>query len=644
MLHKLTRRLAPLCMSVAGLMLSTSVLAAPPEVLNLAPANPAAVLVVPNMRVASNRIAAANQTVGSDMPQFDDLASQFRQSLGVLRGMRDDGAFMLVLTDASTLAGDKDKKSDTRPAIVLVLPVDDYATFLANFKATDTAGVTAIELPRGRPGFSKLLGSYALVSPRKDLLDSFAPANAGAALAQAAGLLGGKALEENDMTLIIDSKQMKGVLQPMLAATMKEQKSSGARPPVNETLTNTIISTLLEQSRMITLGLTVDDVAMAVTMTAQFDADSEMGKSLTNGTNSSSLLATLPDRPYVAAYSADLKNKFAFNLMQGIASMPLASASGAASEVRVFDANTTGLSGAIYAPRDLAFGQSLLNALLIVQADQPASFVKNFQKYISTANGQSIVYQFPRGKTGSMGDTIRIRTQYGANALSLGGVSIDQFKVDYDIPPAVINGMGDLGPVFMLIAGSNQSGYVGSAGKNTVITSRTDSQLVNDTFATASVESGIGSSKVLQNIGDRLPDKSVVQFYISTAGVVQIYNTMGNVHHLPPLPQPQTIEPVAVGIGSEASGMSARAVVPLSVLRYIQQTARDLMQSQEVEQPVAQQDTSRPPRASTPPRGTASGPQAVRDSVPTSSRPPASSGGPASAGGQGGPASAGGFD
>jgi hypothetical protein len=618
--HKLTRRLAVLCLSAASIFATAGVHAAPPAVLDMAPANPAALLIVPNMRDASDKIANANQLVGSNMPQLDDLASQFRQSLGVLRGLRDDGAFMLVLTDASTLSGNKDKDADTRPAIVLVLPVDDYATFLSNFKGEAVEGVTAIQLPRGRPGYARLVNGYALVSPRRELLTAYTAANAAADLAKTAGLLGAKALERNDLTLIIDSQAMKPVIGPMLQSTLMDDRRAGARPPAGQAMINTLIGSMLDQSRMVTVGMKFDDVAIEMEVTAQFEPDSETGKKLTAGNVKPTLLSAVPDRPYVMTYWADLSNKFALDLLQGIMSKPLANAGGAASEAVVFDANTKAVAGAAFAPRDLAFQQSLLNLFAVVESDQPRAFTTNVKNYITAANGQSMVYQYPRGTSG-LAENIRLSTRYSDNAMHLGGVSIDQFKVDYDIPPSVINAIGSMGPILSPIIGSSQTGYIGSTGKFTVVTSRPDSQLVNEGFATANNETGVGTSRSVQSIGARLPERSVMQWYISAAGLVQMYNTMGTIHRMPALAAPQTTEPIAVGIGSDAAGMTTRLVLPLSVLRYMQETADERIRANQPEQPMAQQNQGpqRPPRATAQqqqPQSNARGAQGVRDGVP----------------------------
>src|SRR5689334_14436438 len=122
--------------------------------LDQAPADSPVVIYVPSLSQLSQKLATFNDAAGLGMPNLVDALGMFKQQLGATKGLKDDGAMMIVITDPHIV-----EAADTGngPPTLLFLPTSDYGALVTALGGKPEDAIASVTMPGKRPGFARKL-------------------------------------------------------------------------------------------------------------------------------------------------------------------------------------------------------------------------------------------------------------------------------------------------------------------------------------------------------------------------------------------------------------------------------------------------------------------------------------------------------
>jgi hypothetical protein len=207
--------------TVAAVAVVQPLFAEVPAALSQAPQDAQLVFIVPSMSQFSGKLAMLNQNLGLDIPELADALGTFKAETGIGDGMNDTGSAMLVIHDLATAID-----TGEEPDILLILPVTDYAAFVAGFQeegaAPAGAGVTQVTMPDGQAGFARESGGYAILGNKEDAVANFTPGGDAGVIGGRVGSLGAKSLSESDAAVYIDLEALAPSLMPKIDQALAE--------------------------------------------------------------------------------------------------------------------------------------------------------------------------------------------------------------------------------------------------------------------------------------------------------------------------------------------------------------------------------------------------------------------------------------
>src|SRR5690554_3435335 len=98
-----------------------------PPVLDLVSAQSQVIVVIPSLSRLSERMGQVNDAAGFGIPGLGDTLGEFKRSVGIVRGLRDDGPMVLAFHRIDAEGG---------LPFTMLLPVSDFGAFVGNFGGT----------------------------------------------------------------------------------------------------------------------------------------------------------------------------------------------------------------------------------------------------------------------------------------------------------------------------------------------------------------------------------------------------------------------------------------------------------------------------------------------------------------------------
>ena len=150
---------------VAVLLLTCAAAAYAQQVQDQIPNDALVVMKVRNLSATSTKLGKFLTDLGlaAMVPGMNDPLAFTQKQLNISQGLRNDGDFAVVYRDPQASGEDPEK------SIVMLIPVSDYKSFLANFPDAKTDGeVSEVTMHKsGEPGFVAHWGNFAALSPSK---------------------------------------------------------------------------------------------------------------------------------------------------------------------------------------------------------------------------------------------------------------------------------------------------------------------------------------------------------------------------------------------------------------------------------------------------------------------------------------------
>ncbi len=580
--------------------------AALPPILDQVSADPAVLIIVPNLQKLSDKVAQLGQTLGvENNPKMSDLLGSIKEETGFIEGVQDDGALAIVFPDINEAI-----EQDRDPAVVVLVPTDDYAALVGNFGGDPTQPVTELTMKRGRRGYAKKIEGYAVFGDRKakEAVTVYQPGGAAQQIAQQTGTLGTRCLTSSDFTLVVNVTAMSAKLQGLLVEAMgqirqefeaeKDDPQFQQFAPFVACAINAYeqaAHALVRDTMSCVLGFDLTEQGFGATQAVQFRPDSYLATLFPGGGGAADQLAKIKDQPYLMAESADFRgvalNQIIDDLVNAFPDDQVGQegdGDGAKlmGQVMALLKDTADLvrpmkGGAMVylvpTQEAMGMGQSIFRGVSIYQTKDAEGYSEKFAKVFE---GYSNFFVAMQELADEEQPQMTFTSSYTKDVVQVDGVSVDQFQTQIQYPPEVMQEMGPMMPFMMMMGATGQTGYVATSGDHVIMTTHTDPQLIKQALGSIKNRGGLGSVGPIQKLrAQALPQESIFEFYLSVGGIVETANmfmAMMMGQQLP-IEVPADLPPVAWAMSAQDSGLVGRLYVPVSVMEFSKNTFEQSM-------------------------------------------------------------------
>ncbi len=575
---RLTRVLSAAVVFIGALAVPSAVLAQP-AVLDQLPADTPLVVLVPSLSGLSGKITLLHDALGLDQPQMVNVLAEFKNVTGMTEGLNDAGTFALVMPDALAMV---ENEGGDPPMLVLV-PVSDYAAFITNLNGDPSQAVATLTLPDGQTAFAKQTDGYAVLSPTQEDLDNFAPLEGEQSLRESIGQLGRGCVDRGDAAMIIKLDALAPVLMPILDIGMlqieqemaREMERDGAGGEIAALATKMVtayggaIKAVMNDTSTLVLGMDITEQGVGISKTAQFKPESRMAAIFAGGGDARPYLAKLAKGPYLASSAVNLQGvdvaAMLAPLEQIFSGDDLGSMGKLIQPLFGLIKPIKGFAMAYYQPQDMAMmGGGVFNAVSIVEVDDSQHYLASYKAYMEACDGVEIPIDPVNGTV------MKINGKYSSDVLQIEGVSVDDYQLQYELPPQIMQEMGPAAPFMMMMGATGQSGYVAAKGDYVITTNSRDAKLLKQALAGLDQNAGMGTGDGIEKVRRTAGfGPSMYETYISVSGIVDgTVNMMMAMMGQQPFPVPNDLPPVATALGLANGGAIGRMFVPMEVLKF----------------------------------------------------------------------------
>jgi hypothetical protein len=527
------------------------------------------------------RIQAGFEDLQNAIPMLPlDNAIDGVESMAMEFGPAYDGgrAAVVVIPNVMMLAA---TAQAGQPAVVILVPVNNYASFVENLGGSGSDAVTQIFPPDSPPMFAKRQGDYAAVSANQISLQQYKPGGDNAPVvtqlsddleAKANGdavaiyvnleALGPVALPFIDMGIT----QAVGQMEMQLSGTDMDDDMIDLQIAQFRMIAETF-KTLLRDCTAALIAIDLDDTAAALDISFQMKAGSTMAGYFPGGADVTGGIAKLPaDDPFIAASTLDAQAIRFGDLMQSMADFDPAirqSLVGYDSWGPLLD-DMGQYSYAVYAP---TAEQTALRAVARVEYGDPAAARAAMPDIAAAMNNHEV----PVGPTG---ETMTYAMSMQPDAGETEGLSYDSYTYSVSMPEALTRQMG---PAAGFISYFNTyNGLVTATDSAMIATTVPDPALLAAAIRAESSQAA-DPDMILAARESAQPAGLALEMYLNLEGVVTALNNLGPATGMPPIASPGDLEPIAIGVGIESNALTYRTHLPFASLNFLAEEGQKLM-------------------------------------------------------------------
>lgn len=574
-----------LAVSVSSAMLpSLHAQQAAPQVLSAVPANSEIVILVPSLTGLNQKLATLNAAMGGMVPWMNDTLGEVKRNSGMLNGVNDQGGAAIVMNNLIEAADAQTEE----PPFVLLMPVSDYAAFVGNFNTMPAAdGLTPANTPQGQQVFLREVNGYAVMGADRDVVRGFQPGNAANAMLTKAGKLGGQVAGKSDFMILVDMGQMAPKLIPKLneAMAMAEQgmvnNPDAANSPIDPKLVMDLykkgITSFLQSSEMLVMGMDINELGVGLSYSAQFKPGSDMANFMKpTQMTAAQIMSGNADAPYFFAVSQNYQSIDMASIVKTITGLVKDTSpqlAGAIDAAMPLIEQTQGTSAAYY-PGQMGLAGGLFNSAQVIKTADGAQYVQTFQAFLDKLKQTRIPVEMPgaAAQGGQGPNEIAFFTQYKANTTNVEGVAIDQYELRYDFPPALL---AQMNPQMMMLTGmSSQRGYVAQVGNTVIITSSADLPTLTQAIQSVKNNKGLASNQGITQVRQQLTPDAQFEAYLNVGTIASTGMNMAAAFGQPiELQVPANMAPVGYSMSLSENGAAARTFVPMDVIKFTKDVA-----------------------------------------------------------------------
>ncbi len=539
--------------------LAANALAAPPAILDRVPADAQVVVAVQQVSDFLADIDQVNRLLGENAdPGMLFATSMIRGMPGI--NLNGSAAFVVTLPEDP-------QTSD--PVVVALVPVSDFGA-LTQGRAADN-GVVRLDIP-DREVFVRDLGDgHAALSDNAAAVRAFDAAKGRLkAHTDRVGAAGGRVVSDAEVSIIANADALRpflgqgveGLKQQgeMLAMMVGEQAGAG----VNTTAG--IAEQIVRDLSATVVGLTITDAGMTYDLALQFTEDSPSAAFFTKPGSTAGLLDRLPAQRYMFAAAFDTSSPTFAKLGEVIEEWQKnahhAPKPGAGQlSLSELSKLSQGMSIVMGTPPGLMGGGLFTNTTQFVKSSDPAAYkaaVINAMKAVGEQATEGV----------TMTSTIT------PDAVTIDGVSLTAFGISIKVDPAAAGAMPGMDPsmITQMIFGptGGPTGYIAALDNGVVQTMTQGPDMTRRALAAAKGTNTLGANDRVKRVAGKLQKDRIAEVYI---GVDEILNTVGPTlmmfGALPDFQPIAAIDPIALGLSTDAAGFSARAFLPSDAFQAI---------------------------------------------------------------------------
>jgi len=565
--------------------------------LSMVPIDAPIAVVVPSLSGLNHKLAKLNeQGLDSAVPHLRDLLGTFKQMSGITQGLNDNGSLIAFLTDAQALTNVQAHTGP--PPMIILAAVLDYAAFVSQLGGNPNEAVTRLNIPGGSVSFAKKVGQFAAIGPNSEQLLAYQPGTkkTAAMLIQRAGKVGSGCLATSDAVILINIEAMDPVLGPKLEAGLSKVSSELDKVKTGSPLLDRLIKpiatiygdsakALLRDTSTVVIGLDITNKGVGVSYTAQFKHDTYLAQIFSAGTGAAGQLARLQNQDYWFASAINFQGIAINTLMKDFASRfpnqeddPLTDA---IQSVTTMMQQTIGMANVYALPDQLPMmgGGSLFSGVTLYETTDGQAYRKSiqayfesFQRVINELNQAPMVNPIaPQGMLDLNVPKLplNIKLTYSPNVLQLDAMQVDEYAIEYQLPPNMMKNMGPAAPMMAMMGGTSQSGYLAVKDSYAVMTTVRDLDLLKKALAAVGQKTGLGTSGPIQRVRQSgLPANTIIEWYLNLSGIIKGANMFMGMMGQQPIQVPEDLSPIASAVSAENHGLIGRLFVPIDVIRF----------------------------------------------------------------------------
>ena len=558
-----TRLATPLTALILG-ALAGAAQAAPPQILDRAPADAEVVVAVRQVSDLLTDIDQINRLLGEQA----DPGMMF--AVAMVRGMPGlnlDGAAAFVID----LPANPDAMET--PTVIALLPVADFDA-LTQGRAADN-GVVLLPVPDSQVFARDLGDGYAAVSDDADAVRNFDAAKGRlAGHAARIGAAGARLVSDAEVSIITNADALRPMLNQGLEGLRQQGQMvammGGEQAAAGFNAFAAIADMTVRDLNAGVLGMSINDQGMTYDMAMQFKPESETAAYFTAKGATAGLLEKLPAQGYLVAGALDTSSptvgKIATAFDAWAKAQPDAEASGFGQmSLAQLHELTSGVSFVMGTPPGLMGGGIFSNTTQYIKSSNPGAYTKAIVDVLEQADGQT-------------NQGVTVDTTITANAVTIEDTPLTSFAMAMQVDPQAAQAMGggmpgmDPAMVMQMVFGpaGGPAGYLAEVDGGVVHTLTQGPDLTRRALAAAKGGQGLGSNDRVKRIGAKLQDNRIAELYI---GADEILNTVGPMLMMfgvvPEFQPVDPMDPLALGLATDAGGITGRIHMPASTLAAI---------------------------------------------------------------------------
>ncbi|MEO0588128.1 MAG: hypothetical protein AAF078_10855, partial [Planctomycetota bacterium] len=579
----------------AAVALVTATPAAAIDPHTLAPQDTEFVLVIPNPKATSDRIAELSQRFNIPAPGAANVVGQIMSSMGNPEAVAADRPLVVAVEDISHAIHqhggtqpDSQQLAD-EPTTLTFVPVADYGRFAASLGATDTTAISRVVLADGTEAYVKQVDDYAAMANHEHVLADYQPSDATTQLLQAVGPYADRLADNAHAMALIDGDAATQAIRASMA-----QQQAAEEPSAVEAASAEFMLDALEGADAILVTADLGESAIRVAMATTF-SEGSLGAATLHGKPAGSLvdqLRDLPEKPFIYTIAMDLAGidaGYFVERMMGAMPPEYVEQVGDVDAISAFMSQVNAGASTLYAPDVPMMGMNGLTG--VYDVDDADAFVDAFAELLVTDDvmSQDVPAPEPDGQMATA--QIVNGAAITRDALTVEGVSFAEWTYSQEMPAELLQ---QLGPMAAL-AQTNTTGYVGGTDGRVIMTSSPDVAVVRSVLADKDRSLADDPALAAAFAGSPTPD-AILSGHLSLQGVAQVANSVLPFLGIPPFEVPADLPPLSFDMGANTGQLVAEVTLPMETLTFIAIEAQKL-------QANAQPGNDNPPapRDGTPP-------------------------------------------